>query len=130
MAAWGLTVAPAEAASAPTVVYASPSGSGTACSSSAPCSLAGAQAAVEAADKSMSANIYVDLYGGVYRQSSAVQLGTADSGSNGYAVIWQALPGQNPIFSGAVPVAGRGIAKSLDLVSVAVRRCPGGRVGG
>lgn len=102
----GMGAAPAEAASPPTVLYASPSGTGTACSSSAPCSLTGVQAAVAVADKSMSANIYVDLYGGTYRLSSALHLGTTDSGSNGYDVIWQALPGQSPVFSGAVPVTG------------------------
>ena len=106
LTAVGLAAAPAHAASTPVVLYASPSGSGTACSSSAPCSPAGAQSAVEAIDRSMSSDIDVDLYGGTYRLSSALQLGTADSGSNGYDVVWQAIPGQVPVFSGAVQVTG------------------------
>jgi hypothetical protein len=108
LALGGLTTvgaAPADAAT-PVTVYASPSGGGSACTSSAPCSLAGAQARVEAIDQNMSANINVELYGGVYRLSSPLQLGPADSGSNGYYVLWQAVAGQVPVFSGAVQVTG------------------------
>ena len=43
---WGAGGQPASAATQ-TTLYASPTGSGSACSQSAPCSLAGAQAAVE-----------------------------------------------------------------------------------
>jgi len=69
LAACGLATAPAAPADAatPITVYASPSGGGSACTSSAPCSLAGARALVETIDQNMSANINVDLYGGVYR---------------------------------------------------------------
>ncbi|MGW3291877.1 hypothetical protein ACWDR3_45380 [Streptomyces sp. NPDC001002] len=106
LAAGGLAAAPSEAAAAATVVYVSPNGSGTACSTSAPCSLAGGKAAVQVAAKNMSADIDVNLYGGVYRLSSALQLGAADSGSNGYHVTWQAVSGQTPTFSGAVKLTG------------------------
>ncbi len=42
----GIVAAASPALAAAATVYASPSGSGTACSSTQPCSLAGAQAAV------------------------------------------------------------------------------------
>jgi hypothetical protein len=100
-----LTAVPARAAS-PVTVYASPTGSGTACTSSAPCSLTGARALVETMNRSMTVNIDVDLYGGVYRLPSTFQLGPADSGSNGYQVVWQAVGGQVPVFSGADQVTG------------------------
>jgi hypothetical protein len=83
-----------------TTVYASPTGSGTACSSAAPCALPQAQAAVRALDGDMSGDIVVQLAGGVYRLSAPLVLGTADSGSNGYHVIWQAASGAGPVLSG------------------------------
>ena len=49
---WGAGGQPASAATQ-TTLYASPTGSGSACSQSAPCSLAGAQAAVETMNSSM-----------------------------------------------------------------------------
>ncbi len=54
----------------------------------------------------MTADIDVELSGGVYRLSSTFQLGPADSGSNGYHVVWQAVPGQVPVFSGADRMTG------------------------
>jgi hypothetical protein len=106
LTAVGLTAAPAHAAVTPITLYASPGGSGSACTAAAPCSLTGAQAAVEAVNQNMSSDIYVDLYGGVYRLSATFQLGPADSGSNGFDVVWQALPGQVPEFSGAAQITG------------------------
>ena len=105
LAAAALTAVPARAAT-PILVYASPTGSGTACTSSAPCSLSGARSLVETENQNMTADIDVELSGGVYRLSSAFQLGPADSGSNGYHVVWQAVTGQIPVFSGAAQVTG------------------------
>lgn len=104
--AYGLTAAPAAAAAAPLVLYASPSGSGSACTAARPCSPAGAAAQVAAKAPGMSADIDVDLAGGTYRLAPALQLGPQDSGRNGHDVVWQAVPGQVPVFSGAVQVTG------------------------
>ena len=107
LAAGPLTAAPSAAATPiPITIYASPAGAGKACTKSAPCSLTGAQAAVEAKNHDMSADIDVDLFGGTYRLGSALQFSPKDSGSNGHTVVWQALPGQQPVFSGAAKVTG------------------------
>jgi hypothetical protein len=96
---------PARAAT-PTVLYAAPGGSGSACSLTAPCSLTGARTAVEALTPTMSANIVVYLRGGTYRLASTFQLGTADSGENGFTVDYEAYPGEEPVISGAQQVTG------------------------
>ncbi|WP_063770673.1 RICIN domain-containing protein [Streptacidiphilus carbonis] len=103
LAAAPITVSQAATA---TTLYASPTGSGTACSSSAPCSLTQAKASVEAVDKNMSGDIVVQLAGGTYRLSAPLTLGTTDSGSNGHSVIWQAAPGQTPVLSGGQQITG------------------------
>jgi hypothetical protein len=97
--------APASAAT-PTVLYASPSGSGSTCSLSAPCTLDGAKAKVEGLTSGMAADIDVYLRGGTYRLSQAFTLGTADSGQNGNKVVWAAYPGEVPVLSGATQVTG------------------------
>ncbi len=99
-------VTTASRAATTTILYASPTGTGTACSASAPCSVTQAKTAVEAIDGNMSGDIVVQLAGGTYRLSAPLTLGTADSGSNGYNVIWQAAPGQSPILSGGQQVTG------------------------
>jgi regulation of enolase protein 1 (concanavalin A-like superfamily) len=100
----GIMLVPAAAASAATMstLYASPSGSGTACTSSAPCSLAGAQSAVRSLDSSMTGDIVVELAGGTYRMSAPWTFTSSDSATNGYAVDWQAESGQTPVVSGGV----------------------------
>ncbi|MBS2967076.1 right-handed parallel beta-helix repeat-containing protein, partial [Actinocrinis puniceicyclus] len=87
-------------------LFVSPSGSGTACSSSVPCSLAQAQSSVRALDGNMSGDIVVQLAGGVYRLSAPLVLGAADSGGNGHSVIWQAAPGAAPVLSGGQQISG------------------------
>ena len=100
--------APATAANAAimTTLFVSPTGSGSACSSAAPCSLTQAKSSVEAIDSNMSGDIVVALAGGTYRLSAPLTLGTGDSGTNGHTVIWQAQAGQNPILSGGQQVTG------------------------
>lgn len=94
------------AASQPTVLYASADGTGTTCDFSAPCSLPAAKARVEQLNNHMTADIDVDLFGGTYHVPGGFQLGPADSGSNGYTVVWQAVPGQTPVISGADRITG------------------------
>ncbi|MYS21753.1 right-handed parallel beta-helix repeat-containing protein [Streptomyces sp. SID4948] len=89
-----------------TTLYVSPTGSGTACSASAPCSLTQAKSSVEAIDGNMSGDIVVQLAGGTYRLSAPLSLGSADSGTNGHTVIWRAQAGQTPVLSGGRQVSG------------------------
>jgi hypothetical protein len=105
LAAGTASAQPASPAALDTV-YASPHGGGTACDISSPCSLAGAKARVEQLNRDMTANIDVDLFGGTYRLSAGLELGPADSGSNGHDVVWQAMPGQHPMLSGADRITG------------------------
>jgi hypothetical protein len=102
----GVLDAGAAGAAVQTTLYVSPAGTGTACSSSAPCSLSQAKSAVESLDGSMTGDIAVYLAGGTYRLSSTFQLGPQDSGENGHTVYWEAMPGQTPIISGATQVTG------------------------
>ncbi|WP_377273483.1 hypothetical protein [Peterkaempfera sp. SMS 1(5)a] len=96
------------AAAAPTVtLYASPSGAGSTCSASSPCSLSGAQSAVRtrlAAHRS--ADVSVLLADGVYRLSKTWSLGPEDSGTPGHPVVWKSAPGAHPVISGASRVTG------------------------
>src|SRR5579859_8149466 len=100
VAAGASVVAPSAAQAATTTLYASPTGSGTSCTSAAPCSLTQARSSVEAIDTNMSGDIVVQLAGGTYRLTSPLSLGSADSGTNGHTVYWQAASGQTPVISG------------------------------
>jgi hypothetical protein len=95
---------PAFAAGA--TIYAAPSGSGTSCTAAQPCTLTAAQTAARSLTGSMSGDIVVQLADGVYRQSSPLRLTAADSGANGYRVVWQAAPSARPVISGARAVTG------------------------
>jgi len=64
-----MSSAGAALAAVPTV-YASPSGTGTACSAAQPCSLSAAQAQVRSLSASMQADVVVQLADGTYRQSA------------------------------------------------------------
>jgi len=101
-----LAVSPSASAAVQTTIYASPSGSGSACSSASPCSITQARLNVEAADSNMSGDIVVQLAGGTYRLSAPLTLTSADSGSNGHRVIWQAAPGSTPVITGSHTVSG------------------------
>ena len=106
------TAAPgtAQAAAASVTLYASPTGSGSSCTLAAPCSLTGAQSAVQAENSAMTANITVYLEGGTYRETSPLTFGPQDSGSGGYSVNWTAYPGQTPLISGGEQVTGFSLA--------------------
>ncbi|WP_323747681.1 RICIN domain-containing protein [Catenulispora rubra] len=100
VAAGASVVAPSAAQAATTTLYASPTGNGTSCTSAAPCSLTQARSSVEAIDTNMTGDIVVQLAGGAYRLTSPLSLGSADSGTNGHTVRWQA----NNIYAASVPV--------------------------
>ena len=54
----------------------------------------------------MAGDITVHLYGGVHRFSEALLLDERDSGTNGFNVIYSAVPGEQPIISGGAQVTG------------------------
>ncbi|MEV4492538.1 ricin-type beta-trefoil lectin domain protein [Micromonospora coxensis] len=116
--ATALTALVAVAASAPPAsaatitLYASTSGTGSTCSASQPCSLTSAQAAVRTRNSAMSGDVVVELADGVYRLSSPMRLTAADSGTNGYQVIWRAAASARPTITGARAVTGWSLADS------------------
>jgi hypothetical protein len=103
------SITPAHAATQATL-YASPIGTGSACSLAAPCSLVSAQAAVRTLNGNMTGNIIVDLRGGTYTLTSSLifrdKPTLKDSGTNGFNVIYQAYPGETPIISGGATLTG------------------------
>ncbi|WP_370102133.1 hypothetical protein [Streptacidiphilus sp. MAP12-20] len=101
-----LTASTAAHAATGTTLYASPTGSGSACTITAPCSLTGAQSAVRSANASMATDITVYLRGGTYTESSPLAFGPRDSGTGGHTVNWTAYPGETPVLSGARQVTG------------------------
>lgn len=106
-AALTLPAFPSAAAASTATLYASPSGAGSTCSASSPCSLQGAQGAVRsllAADSST--DVTVLLSNGTYRPSTTWSFGAADSGSAGHPVVWKAAPGARPVISGASQITG------------------------
>ncbi|GAA1968195.1 ricin-type beta-trefoil lectin domain protein [Catenulispora subtropica] len=121
-AAATLTAAVATAFGAATVshaataatLYVSPTGSGTACSAGAPCSITQAQSSVRTMNTNMTGDIVVQLAGGTYRLSAPLVFTAADSGTNGYTVSWQAAPGATPVLSGGQQVSGWTLHDSAD----------------
>ncbi|WP_414642086.1 ricin-type beta-trefoil lectin domain protein [Actinocrinis sp.] len=106
-AACAIAVIPtAASAASTTTLFVSPTGSGTSCTSAAPCSLTQARSSVEAIDGNMTGNIVVQLAGGTYRLSAPLAFAAADSGSNGFTVTWQAASGQTPVLSGGQQITG------------------------
>jgi len=103
-AAFGLP-AVSHAATAATL-YVSPTGTGTACSASAPCSITQAQTSVRSMTSGMSGDIVVQLADGTYRLSAPLVFNASDSGTNGHTVIWQAASGAKPALSGGQQVSG------------------------
>jgi hypothetical protein len=101
----GLSASAAQAGTMATI-YASPTGSGTACTSASPCSLTGAKTKIEGMNSAMTGDIIVQLAGGTYRLSSTLAFTGTDSATNGYSIIWQAAPGQTPVFTGGQQVTG------------------------
>jgi hypothetical protein len=89
-----------------TTLYASPSGSGTTCSASLPCSITQAKTNVRAINSSMTADITVELADGTYRLSAPLTFTSADSGTGGYTVTWKAALGARPVVTGAQKATG------------------------
>lgn len=106
------TAGPATAADhvVQTTYYASPSGNGSACSSSSPCSLVGARDKVRTVNTNMTGDIVVQLKGGTYQLGSTFTLSESstvhDSGTNGFDIIYRNAPGETPVLSGGETVSG------------------------
>jgi len=106
LAAATLGAPAASHAAVATTLYVSPTGSGTACSSAAPCSITQAQSTVRTMNSNMSGDIVVQLADGTYRLSAPLVFSNADSGTNGNNVVWQAASGAKPVLSGGQQVSG------------------------
>jgi hypothetical protein len=61
----------------------------------------------------------VQLAGGTYRLSAPLVFGSADSGSNGYTITWQAAAGATPMISGGQQVTGWTVHDSANNIYVA-----------
>jgi hypothetical protein len=81
-------------------VYAAPNGSGSSCTEAQPCSLITARDFVRTKNAAMTGDIVVQLEGGTYALSETFNLAAADSGSNGYSVIYRAKTGARAQLSG------------------------------
>ena len=107
-AAFLTLVAAVPASAAPHAVqatfYASPTGAGSDCTQTSPCSIEGARDKVRTINNDMTGDIDVDLLDGTYALSTTFTLTenatTHDSGTNGFDVLYQAAPGATPILSG------------------------------
>ncbi len=86
--------------------YASSTGSGTTCSLASPCSLTGVQTKIRTVNAAMTGDIVVNLRGGTYTLTSTFALTSADSGNNGWTVIYQNYTGEIPVLSGGTATTG------------------------
>ncbi len=91
--------------------YASPTGSGSACTRQMPCSLAGARDKVRTLNQGMTSDVVVYLLGGTYALSETFELvesaaGPHDSGTGGHDVVYKAAPSEVPIVSGGKVISG------------------------
>lgn len=94
------------ASAADVVRWVSPSGKGSKCSASSPCTLATAQAQVRAAAPNARGDLVVRLVGGTYSLAAPLTFGPSDSGTNGHVVRYEAAPGATPVLSGAQRIRG------------------------
>jgi hypothetical protein len=92
--------------------YVSPNGTGTSCTSAAPCSITQAQTVVRGAAAAMNADIVVNLADGTYRLTAPLVFTAADSGTNGHTITWQAATGASPVLSGGQSITGWTVSDS------------------
>ncbi|MFD1406378.1 fibronectin type III domain-containing protein [Robinsoniella peoriensis] len=57
-------------------------------------------------NKNMEGDLLVWLGGGTYSVTEPIEFGVGDSGSNGYSIIYQAIPGEVPNLNGGIGVDG------------------------
>ena len=92
--------------------YVSPTGTGSSCSSAAPCSITQAQMAVRSAANAASTDLVVELADGVYPLSAPLVFTAADSAANGHTITWQAASNAQPVLSGGKPITGWTVSDS------------------
>lgn len=68
--------------------------------------LARAQEIVRTLNDDMRRDIVVRMYGGTYRLNAPLKFTAADSGTNDHTVVYEAVPGERPVVSGARRVTG------------------------
>ncbi|MCX4884264.1 right-handed parallel beta-helix repeat-containing protein [Streptomyces sp. NBC_00847] len=103
----GVVVAQAGSASAATTtLHVAANGTGTACSSSQPCSLAQAKTTVRTLNDAMTSDITIEVANGTYRLTAPLTFTSADSGTGGHTVTWKAAPGAHPVLTGAQRATG------------------------
>ena len=89
-----------------TVLMAAPDGEGTACTAGQPCGLLEAQARSRQLVPHMTSDIDIVLEDGTYDLANSLQLTTADSGTTGFNVVYEAAPGARPVLSGGQTITG------------------------
>ncbi len=89
----------------PTRFFASPTGTGSACSRSLPCGLDAIREVIQSLNVGMTGDIVIELGGGTYWLNQPFALDQGDSGSDGYKVIFTARAGEVPVFRGGVSVS-------------------------
>lgn len=57
-------------------------------------------------NKTMRGSVVVYIHGGTYLVSRPIQFSQEDSGENGYDIVYRAVEGESPVFSGGVEVRG------------------------
>lgn len=63
-----------------------------------------ARDAVRAINRKMTADIVVHLRGGIYPVTAPVEFNAADSGRDGFKIIYRAYEAETPVISGGIPV--------------------------
>jgi hypothetical protein len=92
--------------------YVSSNGTGSSCTSDAPCSITEAQTVVRSAANAMTADVVVELADGTYRLAAPLVFTAADSGKNGHTITWQAAAGAHPVLSGGKSITGWAVSDS------------------
>jgi hypothetical protein len=92
--------------------YVSPTGTGSSCTSAAPCSITQAQSVVRSAAGTMNSDLVVELADGTYRLTAPLVFTAADSGTNGHTITWQAASGAHPVLSGGKSITGWAVSDS------------------
>ena len=93
-------------ASAQSILYVSPGGTGTQCSSTIPCALLTARGQARTLLPGATTNVTVRLYGGLYALDSTFTLDARDGGRPGIRMVYEAEPGAQPVLSGGKFITG------------------------
>lgn len=91
---------------AQTIIYSSPTGTGTQCSNQNPCDLFTARNHARLAIPTASTDVIVRLQNGVYTLDSTFTLDARDRGHLGVRMIYEAASGTHPVISGGKTITG------------------------